>query len=257
MQTQTLAEIVKARRKDIAEQAECEGCGATLAACKANRGKDPTAPPWFGCCAIGTAMAPCSHRPNVRLMDALLTEIESGAVRPVAEIVAEREAKEQQRQALRAAATPPGESRPLGYADRINQGEWWMTKHSGWIRIADMDRQHRVNTVRFLEQRAATVAQRYSLSLRMQLGDAPDEVVDSAIQEDQDRAEAPLAWLRTTPLYRALSEGLDPDEPYEIAVKTGHVFAGMGATCSHPVGAGAGDDFIRCGEPPENHPVSR
>ena len=73
--------LVKARRREIQENARCEGCGATLAACKAQRGKDPAAPPWFGCCARTLAMIPCNHVIDTRAALALLKEIERGQVR--------------------------------------------------------------------------------------------------------------------------------------------------------------------------------
>lgn len=74
-------ELIRARREAIEQAAPCEGCGATLASCKANRGKDPTAPPWFGCCARGMLLdVPCAHRSDPAALRALLKEIESGQV---------------------------------------------------------------------------------------------------------------------------------------------------------------------------------
>lgn len=81
-------ELIKARRKAIEDAAPCQGCGSTLASCKANRGKDPTAPPWFGCCARGTSlMGRCLHRPDPAALQVLLREIEDGAVRSVEEML--------------------------------------------------------------------------------------------------------------------------------------------------------------------------
>lgn len=81
---------VLAQRRKIAERREaivsaspCEGCGATLALCKSQRGKDPTAPDWFGCCARGTGMLACRHVPDSQELLRLLKEIESGEVAPV------------------------------------------------------------------------------------------------------------------------------------------------------------------------------
>lgn len=70
------------RLQDIQADARCVSCGATLADCEASRGKDPTAPPWFGCCARGIdASTPCHHEVSKGALAALLGEIESGAVR--------------------------------------------------------------------------------------------------------------------------------------------------------------------------------
>lgn len=73
--------VVRERREQIEADAACEGCRSTLASCKANRGKDPTAPPWFGCCAQGTDFRPCVHRPNTNALLDLLREIEHGVVK--------------------------------------------------------------------------------------------------------------------------------------------------------------------------------
>jgi hypothetical protein len=77
------ASVIAARRQEILDEAPCEGCGGTLETCKANRGKDPTAPKWFGCCARGLDFRPCVHVPSVNRLLALLEEIESGRVQPV------------------------------------------------------------------------------------------------------------------------------------------------------------------------------
>jgi hypothetical protein len=74
--------LIKRRRKAILAAAECESCGATLGRCEAQRGKDPTAPPWFGCCAQGSDLiTPCRHVPSTAKLVALLKEIERGQVR--------------------------------------------------------------------------------------------------------------------------------------------------------------------------------
>lgn len=73
--------VIRARRKAIQADARCEGCGSTLSSCKAQRGKDPTAPPWFGCCAQGLDFRPCSHHVDAGALLSLLKEIERGKVR--------------------------------------------------------------------------------------------------------------------------------------------------------------------------------
>jgi hypothetical protein len=87
MEGAELARVVTARREQIRREARCEGCGATLESCKADRGKDPAAPPWFGCCARGLDLStPCNHQVSSRALDALLREVESGRVRTVEEV---------------------------------------------------------------------------------------------------------------------------------------------------------------------------
>jgi hypothetical protein len=79
--------LIKKRCEAIQQDARCVGCGSTLASCKANRGKDPTAPPWFGCCAGGTQVGPCDHQVSAMALIALLKEMESGTVRDEADIL--------------------------------------------------------------------------------------------------------------------------------------------------------------------------
>ena len=74
-------EMIKARREAIVAASPCEGCGATLESCKSQRGKDPTAPSWFGCCARGALIdVPCRHPVSGRALLALIKEIETGTV---------------------------------------------------------------------------------------------------------------------------------------------------------------------------------
>jgi hypothetical protein len=80
-------ENIKARRQQIEADAPCDGCGATLATCKANQGKDPTAPPWFGCCARGLEMRPCNHVVSRQALQDLIREIEDGEVRSVDDVL--------------------------------------------------------------------------------------------------------------------------------------------------------------------------
>jgi hypothetical protein len=120
------AELIAARRRKIREDAPCEYCGTALAACEAERGKDPTAPPWFGCCAHGLGMEPCAHRSSPTATQDLLDEIEAGHVRTVEE------------------ASRPGKGQMFG------QREWWLRKTGEWVRIADMSPGHRYNTAAML-----------------------------------------------------------------------------------------------------------
>lgn len=209
MNVEELAAVIKARRKDINEQAPCDYCGTSLIACKAERGKDPTAPPWLGCCAVGTELGPCRHQRDSHALDQLLKEIERGEVRPVEEIQAERDAIEAERRARRSTREADRVAgRPTSYRASFDQGVWWKTRDSGWIRIADMQASHRANTARFLERRAGSIVFNLSMSELAMMSDAPDDVVDSWIHEDDDKVKDPVGWLRGTVIYRALVDGL-------------------------------------------------
>jgi hypothetical protein len=194
---------IAARRQQIQDSAKCDGCGATLAECKANRGKDPTAPAWFGCCAIGTALGPCRHRVDAAALSALLVEVESGTVRTVEEA------------APKAAPAKTG----MSWFEYLTQGEKWQPNGKPAVAIADMDPEWRYNTARYLERHAAVIGQRYSLAQTMWFAAitssplGPGENAADSIEHDIDREEAeiardPVAWIRTTKLHRALVAGL-------------------------------------------------
>lgn len=50
--------------QSLANNARCIGCGATYAFCEKLRKQntDLSAPPWMGCCAMGTNMCVSTHR---------------------------------------------------------------------------------------------------------------------------------------------------------------------------------------------------
>lgn len=194
-------DIIAARRQAIRDAAPCECCGATLAACKAARGKDPTAPPWFGCCAQGIEMRPCHHVPDAGALSKLLDEIESGAVRTVEE------------------ATPKPAKPGLTWVDYLAQGEQWKPSGRPMVAIADMDPEWRYNASRWLERKAPVIALRYTLAEAFDFiglvhsPTGPSEMAADSIQDDMDRAAAerrrdPVAWIRATKLHKALVAGL-------------------------------------------------
>jgi hypothetical protein len=192
---------IAARRQQIQDNAKCDGCGATLADCEAERGKDPTAPEWFGCCAID--FRPCNHRVDAGALLALLREVESGTVRTVEE------------------ATPKSAPARTGMSwfEYLIQDKQWQPNGKPMVAIADMDPEWRYNAARFLERRAAVIGQRYSLAQTMWFAAitssplGPSENSADSIQSDMEREEAeiardPVAWIRTTKLHRALVAGL-------------------------------------------------
>lgn len=200
-------DIIAARRQHIQDNAPCLGCGATLASCEAQRGKDPTAPKWFGCCARGTALGPCQHQTDPAALLALLTEIESGTVRTVEQVTAE--------QTQRKAPQPGG----MSWFEYLNQGEQWKPNGRPPGPIADMDPEWRHNAARFLERRAGQIGGAYisaawtwfTAALLSSVG--PSEAAADDIERDINEQGAaivrdPVAWIRTTKLHAALVAGL-------------------------------------------------
>jgi hypothetical protein len=169
-----MKDIIAARRQAIQNSAPCDGCGSTLAACKANQGKDPTAPPWFGCCARGVGLdIPCNHVPDAGALLALLVEIESGTVRTVEE------------------AKPKPAKSGITWDRYLDQGEQWKPNGKPMVAIADMDPEWRFNASRWLERNA-------------------EKIVSDMDWASEVQPSEPHTWIRTTALYRALVADL-PD----------------------------------------------
>lgn len=193
-----MKDIIAARRQAIQDDARCEGCGATLAFCKAQRGKDPTAPEWLGCCAMGTDLRPCRHFVDAGALLALVEEIESGAVRTVEE------------------ATPkPRVKKGMSWSEYLNQGEKWQPNGRPMVAVADMDPEWRYNASRFLERRAAAIEPKYTLAEALEFAAVtasplgPSEDTALMIESDMERSAEerhrdPVTWIRTTTLYQAL-----------------------------------------------------
>lgn len=223
-----MTNTIAARRQKIRDDAPCEGCGATLAACLAERGKDPTAPPWFGCCARGTAMAPCSHRQDRAAMVVLLDEIAAGQVRTVEQVLAEQAGRDEKIAARkRRATTPDGTVIPTTVA-LLHQAAWWRRQTGEWVRVAEMNPGHRYNTAAMLMRSAAVYAAAIADQARIDAdghdgGDGAQDMLDAIAGDAWDRSFGdPAGALRETALYQALTAGLtvygDGTEPHQ---KTG------------------------------------
>lgn len=204
-QIMEMSEVIAARRKKIRDDAPCEGCGATKAACEANRGKDPTAPSWFGCCARGsTASIPCRHHPDGLALTVLLDEIERGVVRTVEEITPKR----------RHSDLPRPDGAPGTLADMLDQDVWWRQKSGAWIKVADMSPGHRYNTAAMILRVAGAYAFRYVMQFAAEVGmhDGGDLAHNSLEREldmlHEKAVNDPRGWMRGTKLYKALAEGL-------------------------------------------------
>lgn len=186
--------VIAARRQKIRDDAPCIGCRSTLAQCEAHRGKDPTAPAWFGCCARGTAMAPCSHQQDPAALRALLDEIAAGHVRTVEEL-------------------PQPKKRPI-VGSVYDQGEWWQQKSGSWVRIAEMSPGHRYNSAAMILRGAGVIGFGYSVGFALEAdghdgGDMAHESLQRAADDLARRiADDPCGWMRETPVYRALTAGL-------------------------------------------------
>ena len=124
---------VAERQQKIRDDARCEGCGTTLKACMSQREKDPTAPPWFGCCARGVLLdVPCLHRQDPVAVNQLMDEILAGHVRTVDEVDLE--------------------GRVSDLVRLLAQDVWWRKRDGSMVRIAEMSPGHRYNSAAMLKR---------------------------------------------------------------------------------------------------------
>lgn len=88
----------------------------------------------------------------------------------------------------------------------LGQGTTWIPASGQPVAIRDMDPSWRLNAARWLLRRAGVLALRENYAILRMLDGAqvPDDVDASAFEEFDRRMGDPAAWLRTTPLYRAL-----------------------------------------------------
>jgi hypothetical protein len=209
---ENLSGRIAARRKKIRDDAACEECGSTLAACEAQRGKDPTAPPWFGCCARESGMAPCSHKKDPQAIWKLLDEAAAGSVRTVEEITPKSK-------------PPRPDGAPGNLAVMFDQGVWWRQKSGAWIKIADMSPGHRYNTAAMVLRAARPYGFAYEMWFAGEVGaheggDMAHESLERELDLLHERVvNDPQGWMRETAMYKALTAGLtiqgDGTQPWQ------------------------------------------
>lgn len=129
----------------------------------------------------------------------------------------------------------------------LEQGKQWRTKTGELLDIAAMESEHRINCLLMLLRNASSIADRYGWGWAWfaMATDAPDEVVDAAMAEDDERMRDPIGWLLSTPLVQAMLAGL-PADPLQFAVLERR--ARHWATC--PVRTGDAGKGCTCGAQP-------
>lgn len=113
--------------------------------------------------------------------------------------------------------------------ETLEQEEMWYGEDGYPYRVAEMEQSHRHNVLRFLRRRAKNLYMRKEWREFRDLLDAPDDVVNSFIQESARSIRCdPLEWLNSRPLVRSLErhirlhDAINPDafELPEGSVKT-------------------------------------
>lgn len=96
----------------------------------------------------------------------------------------------------------------------LNQGKWWVPADGKPVEIKRMCDSHRRNAARVLLRHAAGHADVYGIGEAAAVfGDfAPADdtglMSEAAEQAHEERLADPQAWMRTTPLFLALVDGL-------------------------------------------------
>src|ERR1041384_1638007 len=132
------SKVIAARRQHIEDTAKCVDCGTDQKTCR-TLGAGQSGPDAL-CCWSGRGH---EHKRDQKALDALLDEVASGGpVRIVAKV------------------DPPPVLGPLlpSYRWLLHQDEWWYPHRRPALRIADMEKPHRYNTARYIERRAAQLA---------------------------------------------------------------------------------------------------
>lgn len=91
--------------------------------------------------------------------------------------------------------------------ERLNQSEFWYTADGRAIRPADMEPQHRQNTIAWLERHAQSLHFQYTWSLihgPQPSGEMACDAFDSMLDELEE--QDPLEWLNEQPLMQALRQ---------------------------------------------------
>ena len=97
---------------------------------------------------------------------------------------------------------PP--KKPEGAKGGLHQGAWWVDARGEWLRIDEMSYGYVENVMALLRSRATTLAIRETWPMYAYAINAPDMAADAIEQEIRVIERDPLAWLKTTKLYRAL-----------------------------------------------------
>lgn len=100
----------------------------------------------------------------------------------------------------------------------LDQGTIWFARGGVHTYIADMDPEWRYNASRMLERKAERLAEAYGwaeLDWMARIGPMSEHVEDQFDREIWDRDHDPLAWIRRTTLYRALTANL-PTKPKKL-----------------------------------------
>lgn len=98
--------------------------------------------------------------------------------------------------------------RPKSLPRLFAQGKWWRRSSGEWVRVRDMHPAHRANAARLLLRDAADWAQKVAVAELRWMVDAPEDLIVAAYEQDRVRTADPVAWMRSTKLYRRLVKGL-------------------------------------------------
>lgn len=99
-----------------------------------------------------------------------------------------------------------GGQRPEGAREGVHQGEWWVDVNHQWHKINGMTLGHVENVMALLRSRATVLAMRQTWAMHDYAANAPDGAYYAVTREIEEIERNPLAWLKSTTLYRALKK---------------------------------------------------
>lgn len=101
--------------------------------------------------------------------------------------------------------------RPKSLPKLLAQGKHWRRADGEWVRVKDMHPAHRANAARLLLRDAAEHARAVSMAELKWVFGAPEDVEARLAEADRARLADPMAWMRSTKLYRRLVKDLPLD----------------------------------------------
>lgn len=96
--------------------------------------------------------------------------------------------------------------KPEGACSGLHQGEWWVDVNRQWHKVDEMTLGHVENVMAMLRSRAAVLALIETWGMYGYAATAPDGAANAIELEIAEIEANPLAWLKSTTLYRALKK---------------------------------------------------
>lgn len=101
------------------------------------------------------------------------------------------------------------DGKPYGWDQLLDQRTWWRSQFDGWLLVAELERSHAYNLLRWLERRALNLQTIYGLRY-VEHAPSGEHALDAFFDAlDQMMDMNPHTWLASKPLYQAIVARID------------------------------------------------